>query len=219
MSKIARRDELWAISCGRAVERFECAAASYHGMQSATTRDAAPMASCFPISPAGLRYTESAQPTHHESKGAAPSSIQNRGSRRSSDFATNRRSLVCLAIVTWMNLLTGCAADTMRGYVGQDIRAVMLSYGPPLNEIDLGDGTRAFQWNKVSVKSTPVSTVTATEKDRKGRFVTQTQFVGGTRTVRNCLYTFLAAWDSQRSAWIATGFRQPSLNCAVGGLS
>jgi len=42
----------------------------------------------------------------------------------------------------------GCAANTMRGYVGQDIRAVVLAYGPPVGEIDLGGGTRAFQWNK-----------------------------------------------------------------------
>jgi hypothetical protein len=119
-----------------------------------------------------------------------------------------------------MVLLAGCAADTMRGYVGQDVRSVMLSYGPPVNEFDLGDGTRAFQWHKVSVKNNPFSATTATEKDRKGRLVTHTQFIGGgTPTVKNCLYTFLAAWDSQRSAWIVTGFRQPSFNCAIGGLS
>jgi predicted small secreted protein len=28
-------------------------------------------------------------------------------------------------------LITGCVADTMRGYDGQDIRAVVLAYGPP----------------------------------------------------------------------------------------
>ncbi|MGA9013071.1 MAG: hypothetical protein WB509_11285, partial [Acetobacteraceae bacterium] len=54
-------------------------------------------------------------------------------------------------------LLVGCVADTMRSYVGQDIRAVELTYGPPINQIDLGNGTRAFQWSKVSVDTTPVS--------------------------------------------------------------
>lgn len=115
-------------------------------------------------------------------------------------------------------LLAGCVADTMRGYVGQDIRAVMLAYGPPVNEIDLGSGTRAFQWSKTSVDTTPPSAVTTTEKDRKERRTTQTQFVGGTQTVTNCLYTFVAAWDPRRDGWIVTGFRQPSLDCAIGDL-
>ena len=47
------------------------------------------------------------------------------------------------AICTSVILVAGCVADTMRGYVGQDIRAVVLAYGPPANEIDLGGGTRA----------------------------------------------------------------------------
>jgi SAM-dependent methyltransferase len=47
--------------------------------------------------------------------------------------------VVCLAM-----LLTGCVADKMRSYVGMDIRSVELSYGPPINEIDLGNGSRAF---------------------------------------------------------------------------
>jgi hypothetical protein len=73
-----------------------------------------------------------------------------------------------------LTLFTGCVADTMRGYVGQDIRAVMLAYGPPANEIDLGGGSRAFQWSKTSVDTTPLSAVTTTDKDKKGRSTTQT---------------------------------------------
>lgn len=123
---------------------------------------------------------------------------------------------VVLAICALAALLTGCVAETMRGYVGQDIRAVMLAYGPPANEIDLGGGSRAFQWSKTSIDTTPVSAVTMTDRDRRGRRITETQFVGGTQTVTNCLYTFLAAWNPQRNGWIVTGFRQPSLDCAVG---
>ena len=88
-------------------------------------------------------------------------------------------------------LLVGCVGDTMRSYVGQDIRAVELTYGPPINQIDLGNGTRAFQWSKVSVDTTPVSAVTTTDKDKKGRKTTDTQFVGGEQTVTRCLFTFL----------------------------
>jgi hypothetical protein len=116
-------------------------------------------------------------------------------------------------------LLVGCAADTMRSYVGQDIRAVELTYGPPINRIDLGDGTRAFQWSKVSVDTTPVSAVTTTDKDKKGRKTTDTQFVGGEQTITRCLYTFIAARNPQANSWIVTGIREPSLDCAIGGLS
>ena len=115
-------------------------------------------------------------------------------------------------------LLAGCAADTMRGYLGQDIRAVELAYGHPVNQIDLGNGTRAFQWSKISVDTTLMSAVTTTDTDKKGRQIKQTQFVGGTQTVTNCLYTFITAWNPQRNGWIVTGFRQPSLECAIGDL-
>src|SRR3954447_8720787 len=102
---------------------------------------------------------------------------------------------VFVTVSAAMVLLAACVADTMRSYVGQDIRAVMLAYGPPANEIDLGGGTRAFQWSKTSVDTTPLSAATTTDKDKKGRRTTQTQFVGGTQSVTNCLYTFLTAWD------------------------
>jgi predicted small secreted protein len=123
-----------------------------------------------------------------------------------------------LALGAVAALLAGCAADTMRGYVGQDIRAVVLANGPPTSEVDLGGGTRAFQWRKISVDTTPASAVTTTSKDKKGRRVEQTQFVGGTQSVTDCLYTFIAAWDPQRNGWTVTGFRQPSLDCAIGDL-
>ncbi|MGC1407594.1 MAG: hypothetical protein WA864_01450 [Acetobacteraceae bacterium] len=118
-----------------------------------------------------------------------------------------------------ITLLVGCAADTMRSYVGQDIRAVELTYGPPVNQIDLGNGTRAFQWSKVSVDTTPVSAVTTTDKDKKGRKTTETQFTGGEQTVTRCLYTFITARNPQADSWIVTGIREPSLDCAIGGLS
>jgi hypothetical protein len=114
-------------------------------------------------------------------------------------------------------LLAGCAADTMRSYVGQDIRNVELAYGPPINQIDLGNGSRAFQWGKVSVDTAPVSAITTTDKDRKGRKTTQTRFTGGETTVTRCLYTFVTTRNGD--SWIVTGIREPSLDCAIGDLS
>jgi predicted small secreted protein len=114
-------------------------------------------------------------------------------------------------------LLAACAADTMRGYIGQDIRAVELTYGPAVNQIDLGNGTRAFQWSKVSVDTTPISAVSTTDKDKKGRRTTQTQFIGGDTTVTRCLYTFIATRSGD--SWTVTGIREPTFDCAIGGLS
>lgn len=116
-------------------------------------------------------------------------------------------------------LLTSCAADTMRSYVGKDIRAVELDYGPPSNQIDVAPGTRAFQWTKISVDTTPVTATSVTEKTKKGGKVTQTEFTGGDQSVSKCVYTFITTWDERRGSWIVTGIRQPSLDCALGDLS
>ena len=117
------------------------------------------------------------------------------------------------------SVISGCTADTMRDYVGQDIRSVELANGPPSNQIDLGNGTRAFQWTRISTDTTPVTALTTTEKDKKGRKTKQTQYTGGQQTVTNCTYTFLTAWDPQRKGWMVTGIRQPSLDCAMGDLN
>jgi len=115
--------------------------------------------------------------------------------------------------------LAACAADTMRGYIGQDIRNVELSYGPSANQIDLGNGTRAFQWSKISVDHTPATAVTTTDKDKNGRKTTSTQFTPSSTTVTNCVYTFITTWNQQTNGWIVTGIREPSLDCAIGDLS
>lgn len=116
-------------------------------------------------------------------------------------------------------LLAGCTANKMRSYIGQDIRAVELAYGPPINQVDLGNGTRAFQWGKISVDTTPITAVTTTDKDKNGRKTKQTEFIGGNQTVTKCLYTFIATSNPERNGWIVTGIREPSLDCAIGGLS
>jgi hypothetical protein len=107
----------------------------------------------------------------------------------------------------------------MRGYVGQDIRSVELANGAPSNAIDLGNGTRAFQWSRISTDTTRVTAYTTTRKNNKGGKTTQTLYTGGDTTITHCTYTFLTAWDPQRKGWIVTSIRQPSLDCAVGNLN
>jgi hypothetical protein len=124
-----------------------------------------------------------------------------------------------LALCALLTILNGCVSDSMRNFVGRDIREVELAYGPPSNQVDLGGGTRAFQWTKISVNTTPMSAITTTDKDRKGRKTTQTQYVGGDQSVTRCLYTFLTVWNPQANSWTVTGFRQPSFDCAIGDIS
>lgn len=104
-----------------------------------------------------------------------------------------------LALCAFAALLAGCAAEKMRGYIGQDIRVVELAYGPPINQVDPGNGTRAFQWGKISVDATPITAVTTTDKDKNGRRTKQTQFIGGDQTVTKCLYTFITTWNPERN--------------------
>ena len=120
----------------------------------------------------------------------------------------------CPAIVAAALSISGFTADTMRGYIGQDIRAVELANGPPSNQIELGRGTRAFQWTRISTDTAPISAVSTTDKDKSGRKVTQTMYTGGDTTVTNCNYTFLTAWKAQRQGWVVTGIWQPSLDCS-----
>ena len=71
-------------------------------------------------------------------------------------FWKNRTVLVSSVVA----LLTGCASQIMQGYVGKDVREVMLDYGAPANAFDMGDGRRAFQWVIGSSYTTPVSAKT-----------------------------------------------------------
>jgi hypothetical protein len=123
-----------------------------------------------------------------------------------------------LVITVVLAFAAGCVADTMRSYVGQDIRHVELAYGPPSNVVELGNGGRAYQWTRVSVSTTPASVVTTTRKDKKGRRVSTSEIVGGDQSVSRCLYTFFTAWNPQQNGWIVTGTQQPSLGCMLGGL-
>ena len=125
------------------------------------------------------------------------------------------RILLAVAVLAG---LVGCVADTMREYVGQDVRQVELTYGPPSNAVDLGNNTRAFQWFRMKTSTTPGSAYTTTSKDKRGNKVSTTQYTAPTTSVDRCLYTFIAAWNPQANGWIVTGIREPSLNCAIGDI-
>ncbi|WP_124748924.1 hypothetical protein [Alteromonas facilis] len=112
--------------------------------------------------------------------------------------------------------LTGCMSQTLQGFVGKDVRSVMVDMGPPDNAFDMGDGRRAFQWVQNREYTDPV-TVTTTEVTKDGKhvdWVNSVSTISGGRTVSTpCHYTVFARWNSSNEAWIVEDFKRPSIEC------
>ena len=112
--------------------------------------------------------------------------------------------------------LAGCATSIMKGYVGQDIRQVVVERGPPQNAMDMGDGRRAFQWaiNQsafVPATTTQLATVNVYGNTAIGNS-TSTTYGGGTSSW-TCLYTLYATWDAGRATWIVQDYQKPTISC------
>lgn len=123
-----------------------------------------------------------------------------------------------LIFILTLMLSTACASQIMQGYVGKDIKEVMLTYGPPINEIDMGKGKRAFQWSITQSYSTPAiinqnsagsASVYGNQIYASGR--TTSYITPSNTNTRNCFYTLFA--EKQKSGWIVTGFKQPEFMC------
>lgn len=136
-------------------------------------------------------------------------------------------SLIAIAV-----LISGCvsAADKMKSYVGRDVRFVELTYGPPSNVIDMGNGVRAFQWTRVSTYTRPASirTTTTTDVDRKrregaaethGEKTTETQYSDAQTEVSRCIYSFITQYRKADRAWIVVSYEEPTFGCGYGDLS
>jgi hypothetical protein len=132
--------------------------------------------------------------------------------------------------------VNGCASKIMESYIGRDVRTVVLDYGPPENAVDMGDGTRAFQWVKRTSYKLPTYVNTTSSAQtygsgygrsygyRNNRYYngnyhastwmnSNTVITGGNVIHSKCIYTLFAKWDKERKGWIITGFKHPSLDC------
>lgn len=112
--------------------------------------------------------------------------------------------VLCAIGTIW---LAGCASEVMRGYVGKDITEVVLDYGAPSNVMKLPDGRVAFQWNRRTSYTTPVTT----NIYDYGSYASATTYGGNTSTY-DCLYTLFAVPNEQES-FTVVDFREPSLMC------
>lgn len=84
--------------------------------------------------------------------------------------------------------LAGCASDIMKNYIGQPVESVILDYGPPTTVIDLDQGERAYQWQKISTNVVSGSTSGEVRNTRHDRRYEETE-----TQRQECFYTFYAA--------------------------
>src|SRR4051812_12927092 len=97
----------------------------------------------------------------------------------------------------------------MAGYVGKDITDVIISQGRPVDEFDLPDGTRAFQFfwggGAISIPSTTTTTATIV---RNQVFTDTQQSGGGIAYSKGCLITYIGK-PNDRKSWTVTAYRYP----------
>ena len=133
-------------------------------------------------------------------------------------------------------IFSGCASKIMEGYIGKDIRTVVLDYGPPENAFDMGDGTRAFQWIMRNSRTTPTYVSTTGSATTTGNMYgnayhsgqntnynanynattwmnSNTVISGGHTIYSKCIYTLFAKWNDEKNGWIVTGYKKPKLSC------
>ena len=135
-----------------------------------------------------------------------------------------RAALIIFCIL----LLAGCASQIMQGYVGKDMREVMLDYGAPANAFDMGDGRRAFQWVINSSYTTPTYATTTGTVNTTGNayaignnvygnansWVNSNTVITGGQTINSrCVYTMFGVWSELKKGWDIVGFKQPRLDC------
>ena len=96
----------------------------------------------------------------------------------------NRLTLILPIFVTL--LVSGCASQVMKQYVGKDIREVYIEHGKPANEFDLDNGQRVFQFNwGESSAGSPYG--------RKG----------------GCLLSYFATRNDKNNSWTVVKYKYP----------
>jgi hypothetical protein len=111
-------------------------------------------------------------------------------------------------------LLTACASSTMKSYIGKPVQEIAVDYGPPTNAFDMGDGRRAFQWERRTSYQTPTqvrSNAYVTGYGNAAWVNSNTTISGGQLLQGACIYTLFGRWNGQ--AWIISDFRKPPLMC------
>lgn len=122
-----------------------------------------------------------------------------------------KRKLALSAIgLAALSMLTACASQIMKSYIGAPINSVMLDYGPPDNVYDMRPGERAYQWRKDKTEVVSGSTSGEMRRTRHGQRYEATETPGYVHQTE-CYYTFYTRFSG--ADWYVTSFRQPSFEC------
>jgi hypothetical protein len=107
-----------------------------------------------------------------------------------------------------------CVSTHMKKFVGRDARFIELESGPPVNVMDMPDGTRAFQfyWGGGSYV-VPERTTTEGQAARVGStlYYSEERVTRGGFVVDNpgCLVTYFGTWNDAKQGWIVTAISYP----------
>ncbi|WP_188131290.1 hypothetical protein [Mesorhizobium sp. NFR06] len=107
-------------------------------------------------------------------------------------------------------MVSACASDIMKNYVGQPVESVVLDYGPPTTIVELGRGERAYQWRKISTNVVSGTSSGEVHNTKHGTEYEVTETPGSVER-QECFYTFYARASGGR--WFVTNFRKPKLEC------
>jgi len=91
-----------------------------------------------------------------------------------------------ILVVSVAFLFSGCASQVMKQHIGQDIREAFIEHGKPINEFDLADGKRVFQFNWGESSS------------------------GSSLGVKGgCLLSYITKRNNANTAWIVVDYKYP----------
>lgn len=119
-------------------------------------------------------------------------------------------------------LLSGCASQTLKGYVGQPVSEVVATKGMPNADFSTGTDTRAFVWQTTEQGQTTPTTITSTkEKDYgTGNWNQITTIEPSQTETYQCAYVVYAKKADNGidgpAGWIITSYKKPDLSCEGG---
>lgn len=117
-------------------------------------------------------------------------------------------------------LLSGCASNIMKSYVGKTVAEAVMDYGPPATAFDVDQHRRAFIWTMNSSYTVPGSATTTGNLNVIGGtgFYSATTIASPPQTYsQQCNYTIFAERISGApegpAGWRIVDFRKPNLMC------
>jgi hypothetical protein len=113
-----------------------------------------------------------------------------------------------------LSLLSACVSTHMKGFIGKDIREVMMVEGPPITAFDIGEGRRAFQYKfgggkyviPEASRTTGSATITGNSIWLDQRTITKPAIIVESD---GCLISYIAEFNVAKSGWHVVDIRYP----------